>query len=292
MTIGARSEAKRGTSVVVVARPLWRVRLARELARYLLGALSIAGVAASARFLVAPPRAIAPAPVRYVASHRDVAAEAYATLFARRYLTWNAAEPLASTRSLQPFVGSAMEADAGLVLPASGQQRVEWVEVVQERLPEAGEHVYTLAAQTDPEGLVYLTVSVIRTPGGALAIGGYPAFVGPPAARPAQGAARLPEVSDPNLVTVVQRAVRNYLAGSGGDLAADLTDGAQISLPAWPLRLESVQRLDWTARDTSVLAVVQAADSRGARYTLAYELDVARRQGRWEVSAVQTDPDV
>jgi hypothetical protein len=36
---------------------------------------------------------------------------------------------------------------------------------------------------------------------------------------------------------------------------------------------------------------VQAQDARGARYTLAYELDVARVQGRWEVSAIQTNPD-
>jgi hypothetical protein len=36
---------------------------------------------------------------------------------------------------------------------------------------------------------------------------------------------------------------------------------------------------------------VQAQNARGARYTLAYELDVARVQGRWEVSAIQTDPD-
>jgi hypothetical protein len=40
-----------------------------------------------------------------------------------------------------------------------------------------------------------------------------------------------------------------------------------------------------------VLATVAAQDARGVRYTLAYELDVLREQGRWEVSAVQMDPD-
>jgi hypothetical protein len=39
-----------------------------------------------------------------------------------------------------------------------------------------------------------------------------------------------------------------------------------------------------------VQAVVQAHDGRGARYVLSYELDVALSQGRWEVSAIQTDP--
>jgi hypothetical protein len=52
-----------------------------------------------------------------------------------------------------------------------------------------------------------------------------------------------------------------------------------------------MQRLDWAPGEGSVLATVQARDRRGAQYTLAYELDVLRQQGRWEVSAVQTDPD-
>ena len=52
-----------------------------------------------------------------------------------------------------------------------------------------------------------------------------------------------------------------------------------------------MQRLDWAPGAGAVLAVVQAQDARGARYTLAYELDVARVQGRWEVSAIQMDPD-
>jgi hypothetical protein len=57
------------------------------------------------------------------------------------------------------------------------------------------------------------------------------------------------------------------------------------------LRLESLERLDWTALGSSVLALVQARDERGTQYALAYELDVARQQGRWEISAVQMDPD-
>jgi hypothetical protein len=40
-----------------------------------------------------------------------------------------------------------------------------------------------------------------------------------------------------------------------------------------------------------VLAVVHAYDQRGARYTLAYELDVSAVAGRWEISAIQIDPD-
>jgi hypothetical protein len=220
-----------------------------------------------------------------------LAAEGFASLFARSYLTWSAADPQAHERDLASFAGPGMEPDAGLAPPSSGEQQVQWTEVVQEREPVAGEHVYTVAAQTDNAGLLYLTVSVVRTAGGSLALGGYPAFVGGPATGPAQPQEHLREVDEPALATVVGRALRNYLSVSSSELAADLTSNARVSLPAAALNLESVQRLDWAPGAGAVLAVVQAQDSRGARYTLAYELDVAQVQGRWEISAIQTDPD-
>ncbi len=65
--------------------------------------------------------------------------------------------------------------------------------------PAPGEHVYTVAAQTDTAGLLYLTVPVARTSDGALALAGYPAFVGAPAAGPAQSPGHLREVADPAL---------------------------------------------------------------------------------------------
>jgi len=278
-------------AVTITRRPLWQIRLGRELPRYLLCALSVTGLAASIRYIVAPPRSVARAAALNAPASPDRAAEGYAVLFARRYLTWSAAEPQASMRSLQSFVGPGMEADAGLQLPPSGQQQVEWAEVVQGREPSPGEHVYTVAVQTNTAGLLYLTVTVLRTASGGLALGGYPAFVGAPTLVGAQTDGRLREVEDPALATVVERALRNYLADSNNELAADLASGAQVSLPGLGFSLESVQRLNWAPAGSSVLAIVQAQDGRGVRYTLAYELDVARSQGRWEVSAVQMDPD-
>jgi hypothetical protein len=278
-------------TVTITSRALWRIRLPRELPRYLLCAMALSGLAASVRFVIAPVRAdVAAAPVRQAAS-ADQAAESYAALFVRRYLAWNAAEPLADLHALEPFLGPGVEPDAGLELPASGQQHVEWVEVVQAREPVAGEHVYTVAAQTDTSGLLYVTVPVLRTVEGSLALGGYPAFVGAPAAGPAQIAGHLREVDDPALATVVERVLRNYLAASSSELEADLAVGARVSLPGVPLSLVSMQHLDWAPGEGSVLATVQAQDRRGVQYTLTYELDVVRKQGRWEVSAVQTDPD-
>jgi hypothetical protein len=291
MSAGKPARAQGAPTVSIRTRPLWRIRLARELPRYLLYALSIAGVAASARFAIAPPR---PAAIRVVSrdsSPPDQGAESYAALFARRYLAWSAAEPEASRRALEEFAEPGMEPEAGLRLPPNGQQRVEWDEVVQEREPVPGEHVYTVAAQTSTAGLEYLTVGVTREPDGSLALAGYPAFVGAPAIGQAQAPAHLREVQEPALQTVVERALRNYLAGSESELQADLASGARVSLPHVGLSLQSLQRLDWATGAGAVLAVVQAEDGRGEQYTLAYELDVTRAQGRWEVAAVQMDPD-
>jgi len=277
--------------VKVAARPLWQIRVAREWPRYLLSALAVAGLAASARFAIDPPRPATPKVAAPGPAPPDLAAEGFASLFARSYLTWNAADPEAHERNLASFIGAGMEPNAGMQPPSSGEQQVQWTEVVQEREPLPGEHVYTVAAQTDDAGLLYLTVSVVRTAGGSLALDGYPAFVGGPATGPAQAQEHLREVNEPALATVVGRALRNYLSASGSELAADLTSDARVSLPSATLSLESVQHLDWAPGTGAVLAIVQVQDARGARYTLAYELDVARVQGRWEVSAIQTDPN-
>ncbi len=280
-------------TVTIGRRPLWRIRLARGLPRHVLYALALAGVCASARFALDPPRATLPAALLRRPAAEDAAAEGFATLFARAYLSWEAQHPEAREHALASFVGPGMDADAGLQPPTGGEQRVQWTQVVQEREPQPGGHVYTVAAQTDTAGLLYLTVSVLHKPGGVLALAGYPAFVGPPASGPAQTDAdgRLREVSEPALSTVAERVLRNYLAGAPSELAADLAPGARVSLPGIELALQSLQSLQWAPGAGAVLALVQAQDQRGSSYTLAYELDVLRAQGRWEISAIQMDPD-
>ncbi|MGA2165283.1 MAG: conjugal transfer protein [Solirubrobacteraceae bacterium] len=255
--------------------------------------LALAWVVASARFALDPPRAALPAALLRRPAAEDLAAEGFATLFARAYLSWEAQHPEARERALAPFVGPGMDTDAGLQPPPSGEQRVQWAQVVQQRSPLAGEILYTVAADTDTAGLLYLTVSVVHEPGGSLALAGYPALVGPPASGPAHTSVdgHLREVSEPALTTVVERALRNYLAGSPTELAADLAPGARVSLPGIELALQSLQSLQWAPGAGSVLALVQAHDQRGTSYTLAYELDVLRAQGRWEISAIQMDPD-
>jgi hypothetical protein len=246
---------------------------------------------ASARFALAPPEPVVQAARPYTPSASDLGARGYASLFVRAYLSWGAVEPQARTRLLSAFVGGSVEPGAGLRPAPSGSQHVEWVEVVQERVLGTREHVYTVAAQTDAAGLVYVTVGIVRSSDGSLALAGYPAFVGAPASTPAPTLARLAEVGDLALTRVVERALRNYLAASREELAADLTSTARVSLPDLALTLQSVQRLDWSPDRRSVVAVVAAQDARGTQYTLAYELDVVRAAGRWEISAVQMDPN-
>lgn len=279
--------------VAIDTQPMWRIRLVRELPRVLLLGASVAGLFASARFAIAPPRAYVTGRERPSASPQDLAAEGFAQLFARRYLTWAANDPEARQRALAGFAGSDVEAGFGSQSPSSGEEQVQWTEVVQERTAGPGQRVYTVAAQTDAAGLVYLAVPVQRATGGPLELAGYPAFVGPPASGPANVTGEPREVTDPALATVVERSLRNYLAGSASELAADLSAGARVSLPAQPLTLEAMQRLAWSPEGgDAVTATVQAQDGRDARYTLAYDLDVVRVSGRWEVTAIEMDPDV
>ncbi len=281
----------------LTARPLWRIRLTRELPRYLLCALVGFGLLASARFAFDPPRPVVQHVAPPIVAPRDLAAEGYASLFTRRYLTWEAQDPEAHRRALRAFVGSRMDGDAGLQPPSSGEELVQWTEIVQQREPRAGEHIYTVAAQTDVAGLLYLTVSVIRSASGALALGGYPAFVGAPASSPnaagidaAIDVTHAPDVEDRMLATVVKRALRNYLALAPSELAADLSGSARVSLPGLKLTTRAFERLWWLPGGGSVEATVLVGDGQGAQYTLDYELDVTRQGGRWEISAIQMDP--
>src|SRR6516165_11992712 len=112
---------ERRPAVTISAHPLWRLRVAQELPRYLLYAACAAGLLASARFAIAPPRSRLP-PAIAVSPPPDLAAEGYASLFARRYLTWDAAEPQSSQRQLASLLGPGTDPDGGLRLPAAGEQ--------------------------------------------------------------------------------------------------------------------------------------------------------------------------
>lgn len=272
--------------VSVTARPLWRLRLRREAPRLLLPAVAVVGLLASARYAIDPPTPrLLPVRADSVVE-ADRGAEAFAVLFVRRYLTWDAADPEAHRQALAPYVGQQLEAEAGFQPPPSGSQRVLWTQVTRAR-NGAREGRFTVVAQTDASGVVYLSVGVMRLAGGALALSGYPAFVGPSPIAPAAAPPALGEVKDGALGTVAARALRNYLAGQGSELAADLAPAARVLPPALPLRLESLDALEWLRAGSSLYALVHAGDRAGGRYALAYRLGVVDTDGRWEIDAIE-----
>jgi hypothetical protein len=285
------SSASDRITVTVTPRSTWRIRLARELPRYLLQGLAIMGLLASARFAIAPPKPVIVQAKPPGSTFVDRAAEGFASLFARRYLTWDSRDPEAHRLALAHYLNSSTEAEAGLRPPESGEQQVQWTQVVQAGSASPNDHIYTIAVQTDSDGLLYLAVSVVSEPGGGLALGEYPAFVGAPVSRAASFPGHMREIEDPALTTVVTRAIRNYLAGAESELDADLSTGARVSVLGVPLELRSIEGMSWSSGGHSVLAVVSARDRRGAQYTLCYQLGVVSRAGRWEVSAIQMNPD-
>lgn len=275
--------------VTIARAPLWRIRSGRLVTRRLVQAAALAGLLASARMTLDPPRAAAPKPARV--EHRDPGAEWLATLFARRYLTWSATDPQAHAKGLAGLLAGSADPDAGLRPSAQGSERVVSAQIAQERPGARGERVFTVAVDAArSSGEIYLSVAVARGADGRLGVSRFPALVGPPLLAPgALGAGSGAAVSDAALAAVVERALGNYMAGSRENLAADLVAGVRISAPLTPLALERVDELH-AQPDGSVVATVHAHDAGGTDFTLAYELDVQRVAGRWEISAIQADP--
>jgi hypothetical protein len=275
--------------IVASRQSLRRLRLAAAAGRWLLVAVALAGIAASARFLIAPPPPI----LRTVAAPReDQAARATAAAFARAYLTLDGQRPDAARAQLATFTGADVAAQLAPDTPPLVRQRVRWVDVVSDRSAGPRSRTVLVAADTDRGGLVHLAVSVERRDDGTLRIVGEPALVGGPIVTDADPDpdARRAEVTDPALTEVCRRALGNYLSGAAGNLAADLSPTAHVSLPDLPLRLERVRALRWTVAGRSVVAAVQARDRDGVRYALRYAIDVVRARDRWEIAALATDP--
>jgi|SRR5579875_261278 len=271
-------------------QPLWRLRLRREAPRIALLAFACWGIAANLRFTLAPP---APRIYRQSAPQQlDRAAQAFAVRFARAYLTFNGADPSAFSEGLSASLGRGAEGQLGVTLPGAANQTVSAAEAVSEREGPEGIEVFTVVCQTDDQGTVYLAVPVFREPSGAYGIAGYPAFVGgPQVADWREPFEAFPPVEETGVRTVVERALRNYLAGDTVDLAADLAEGAVVTTPPQRLLLEGVQSLRWVPGRSSVVALVDASDRLGARYTLSYQLDLAEVGGRWEIKAIEVEPN-
>jgi hypothetical protein len=261
------------------------VRLRARVPRFVAGLVAAVLVAAGLRATIAPSAAPAPVRVTRVAAG-DQAAGAYAEAFARAYLTWDADRPDERQRRLAPYVAD-LDADGGVQPATDTTQRVVWTAVVGQRR-EQDTSLVTVAAQTSGP-LLYLSIPVARSARGYLFVAGYPAIVGAPASDQSVTATPDADVEDDALVSVVSRALRNYLAANRSNLLADLTPDALVSLPAQPLTVTAVDQVTWLAANRRVAVQLHAQDRSKNTWTLRYELDV-RRTDRWYVRSVQVDP--
>ena len=146
----------------------------------------------------------------------NLEAQWFALRFARAYMTFTA-DPAVRERALAPFIASGGDPDAGAT-PAGGQ-RVAWAQIAAER-DLGAQRDYTVALATGSGALRYLVVALTPAPGGGETLAHYPALVGGAGPRPGRSARRRgtsPTLPAGALATVIDRALRNYLAGSDGE---------------------------------------------------------------------------
>jgi hypothetical protein len=258
-------------------RSVRRARHAAALPRYLAILTLALLIGSGIRATFFPPDANSPAPRPQ--PEADAPSRDFALQFVRAYLTYDSSHPGRRNRALAPFLAGTLGPGAGFEAPG-GEQRVRWLELASDQPALAGGRLLTIAASVSSQPApLYLAVSVRHDPGRPLQLGGYPALVGAPAiAAPPQTERQA--VEDPALTEVVDRALRNYLAGAARDLRADLSPAAEVTLPTTTLRLGEVEELAWIAGPGSgaVLATVTATDHHGTNYTLDYELGIAERE--------------
>lgn len=263
-----------------------RIRFDRLVARRAFYAfLVVLGILAIYRAVDPPKQVIVERPA---AGAPDQPAQLFAREFASAFLSYDAAHPERRNAALAPFAGRRQE-DWGYSPPASGSRVVRETAVEQVYPREDGAATYVVAARTST-GPIHLSVLVARSEG-ALQIVGFPAITGGVARTGAlESVAGGREVEDDELVTVVERAMKNWFAHQTTDLDADLTPGAQIALPDATYELDRLAELV-DAGDGSVRATVSVGSRYGEQLTLTYEINVEKRADRWLISAIQTLPD-
>ena len=226
----------------------------------------------------------------YEPSSNDVGAEGFAEAFARAYLSWSGSQDVEVYDQSLAAYNPQFAADPG-AQPSSHPEQVTWSRVVQDE-PSAlnGSRIVTVELQLSPrERTCYLAVPVNRAPSGALSITTWPSFVGPPAVQSAPAQPSLATVTDSSLITVVTRAITNYLADDQNELQADLAPGAQITFPAQQLEVSGPPVSVQSTGPGGVLITIRATDAQGASYTLAYEVGVVLTE-RWYVDSIEVIP--
>jgi Conjugative transposon protein TcpC len=266
------------------------MRLMARVPRLLAGAAAVVLILAGLRTVVFG----APAPKIerfYEPTSNNIGTEAFAEAFARTYLTWNGSSAVqAYDQSLARY--NPQFADGQGVQPSNTPERVSWASVVQDQSSALkGSRIVTVELQLVPgDRTVYLAVPVNRAQNGTLAITTWPSLVGAPAVQSVPTIPSLTAVTDPHLITVVTRAITNYLAGDQNDLQADLASGTQITYPPQQLKVSGPPVSVQSTGPGGVLITIRATDAQGAAYTLAYEVGVELTE-RWYVNSIEVIPN-
>lgn len=263
-----------------------KIRLDRMAARRAFYAFLLVIAALALYRTVYPPQAVIVE--RPMAGAPDLPAQLFAQDFAAAYLSYDAEQPDRRIRALEAFSEDNLW---GYTPPAAGSRVVTRTAVEQVYPKPDDQALYVIAANTST-GLAHLSVTVGRDENGALRIVGLPALVGSAARAMATEAPRSSssDVDDAALKTVVERAMRNWLAHSTADLEADLSPDAQIALTDETYELDHLISLE-DLNDGSVRSTVVVVARSGEQLTLAYDVNVEKRADRWTVSAIQVLPD-
>jgi hypothetical protein len=295
LRIGGAVSRPRGESVRVPALRTpggFVKRLGRALLWLLVLVLLLRGLAS-----VLEPRDPAPA----VPSSKPVAApwpdddaRAFATEFARAYLSYSPRRPDASSLAVQALVSPEL---ADSIAPEYDEraraQTVVGVTVARTTTLDARHALITVAATIEgADAPRYLTVPVARDAAGGLVVSDLPSFAAAP------GRASLEQsASEPLSVTeraaiepVVSHFLLAFLAGDASDLEYLAPAGVRIAAPALQYELVDMTSLSLAApasgRERVVLAGVRARDRQGGRvFSLLYRLRLEKRD-RWYVAAV------
>jgi hypothetical protein len=276
--MSAEDTAPAGARVEEIRRGVRRSRLVARAPRHLASAAFIVLALLGLRTIVLPTHP-ADATTRPTEA-ADLPSEDFALHFARAYLSYDAADPRARQQALAPYLSGGLSAGAGFEADA-GSRRVLWEDVASDQPSLQGGRVITVAAQVSGQSPpLYLAVTVLHESGRPLSLVGYPALVGAPAIATSVPEPARESVTDPEVTEVVDRVLRNYLAGSAPELRADLTDDAQVTLPTVVLHVSQVSQVGWVAGPGSgaVLATATAEAAGGGTYTLTYELGIAWRE--------------
>lgn len=241
------------------------------------------------RSAIVPPVAVTP-PATAV-RQAPAAVVPFAEAFVRDLLTWEASDPGERERRLAAYLADGLDPDGGVAPVPGRSQRPEWTVASGPRAAEAGSGWRVAVLAGLPGGRrMTLVVTVAAGAGGSLVVSDYPSLSALAARGTARAAGWNESVEDAELERVVERALRNYLAGRAGDLQADLAPGAHVTTPETTARLTHVEELAWQQpkRRAAVLAAAELPD--GTRLRLRFHLSL-ERDGRWFVAAINpTNP--